>query len=389
MRGSLKTLYYQVYSLAYELSKKAEKVFRFERGLSSSNFIQSGYWDSGRDGLLAGEQLYVSLKQLEVAYQSERGYDYEITKHISLRQVNPIALIQLRDTGKCEFTIPEVLFDMDYPGHYKRRIKSLSVSVPCVAGPYTGINATFRLLENKFRNTAIAGKTYEENTEETDDRFSTYLIPISAIAASTAQNESGMFELNFKDERYLPFEGAGVISKWRLELPVLRQFDYNTISDIIIHVRYTATDGGERLQKSAIENVNKYIKTNEDLTRDQGLFTIIDLKHDMATEWYKGTSIANEDGTYTMDLNNVEQFVPFYLKNLNKSLKVTDIILATDLKENGFALDEEVFTASVKIGNLETMVLTDLSMNISGWKLSLPDTAKEATQIFMIIRMTT
>jgi hypothetical protein len=196
MRGNLKTLYRQVYNLAYDLAKKAEKTFQFERGLSNSNFIQPGYFDAGHEGLLAGEQLYVGLKQLESAYQNERGYDYEITKHLSLYQLDPLAIIQLRETGKCEFVIPEAIFDLDFPGHYKRRIKSVSVSIPCVVGPYTGINATLTLLENKFRNTAIGGKGYEENTEEEDPRFSTYKIPINAVAVSAGQNDSGMFELN-------------------------------------------------------------------------------------------------------------------------------------------------------------------------------------------------
>lgn len=102
-------------------------------------------------------------------------------------------------------------------------------------------------MENKFRNTAISGKAYLEDTEETDARFSTYIIPINAVAVSSAQNDSGVFELNFKDERYLPFEGAGAISKWRLELPTIRQYDYRTISDAIIHLKYTASEGGERL----------------------------------------------------------------------------------------------------------------------------------------------
>ena len=209
MRDSLKTLYHQVYNLAYDLAKKAEKTYCFERGISNANFIQAGYFDAGRDGLLAGEQLYVGLKQLEAAYQNERGYDYEITKHLSLNQLDPLAIIQLRETGKCEFVIPEVLFDLDYPGHYKRRIKSVSLSIPCVAGPYTGINATLSLLENKFRNTAIGGKAYEENIEETDEDLAVISFRSMRVAVSSAQNDSGVFELNFKDERYLPFEGAG------------------------------------------------------------------------------------------------------------------------------------------------------------------------------------
>ncbi|PRT40155.1 Tc toxin subunit A-related protein [Bacillus wiedmannii] len=299
MRGSLTSLYHQVYKLAYDLAKKAEKTYCFERSISSANFIQSGYFDAGRDGLLAGEQLYVGLKQLEAAYQNERGHDYEISKHLSLYQLNPLAIIQLRETGKCEFEIPEVLFDMDYPGHYKRRIKSVSVSIPCIAGPYTGINATLSLLENKFRNTAIGGKAYKEDTEETDSRFSSYNIPINAIAASTAQNESGMFELNFKDERYLPFEGAGIISKWRLELPKFKQFDYNSISDVIIHLKYTSCEGGEKLKTDAINSISKWLENIGQELNETGLQVALNMKHDQPNEWH----LLNKNGTIKMKID--------------------------------------------------------------------------------------
>ena len=96
MEGSVRTLYYQAYTLAYDLAKRAEKVFRFERGLTTSNFIQFGYWEAAYDGLLAGERMYIGLKQLEAAYQEKRGYDYEISKHLSLRQVNPLASFDSR-----------------------------------------------------------------------------------------------------------------------------------------------------------------------------------------------------------------------------------------------------------------------------------------------------
>lgn len=284
MRGSLKTLYHQVYNLAYDLAKKAEKTYCFERGVSNSGFIQSGYFDAGREGLLAGEQLYVGLKQLEAAYQEKRGYDYEITKHISLRQLDPLALLQLKAACISEFDLPEVLFDMDYPGHFKRRIKSVSVSVPCIAGPYTGVNATLRLLNNKFRNSSIANN-YPEKTDEQDDRFISYNIPITAIATSSAQNDAGMFELNFKDERYLPFEGAGVISKWRLELPTVKQFDYNTISDVVLHLKYIASEGGEQLKESAKGTVAEQLNLISQQLNETGLHIPISLKHDMPNEW--------------------------------------------------------------------------------------------------------
>ena len=142
-----------------------------------------------------------------------------------MRQINPLALIDLKTNGVCEFTVPEVLFDMDRPGDYMRRIKSVALTIPCVVGPYTSLNCTLRLLEHTFRKSSIGD--YPRKTDEDDDRFITFNIPITAIAASTGQNDSGVFELNFKDECYIPFEGAGAISKWRLELP--KDFRHSTM----------------------------------------------------------------------------------------------------------------------------------------------------------------
>jgi hypothetical protein len=387
MKGSLKTLYHQVYALAYELGKKAERVFRFERGLSSTNFLQSGYWEAGRDGLLSGERLYVALKQMEAAYQGERGYDYEIVKHVSLRQVNPMALIQLRETGRCEFSLPEIFFDMDYPGHYNRRVKTVSVSIPCVVGPYTSVNATLRLLENKFRNTALSGSAYPENTEEDDARFTTSLVPINAIAASGGQNDTGLFELNFKDERYLPFEGAGVISKWRLELPELRQFDYANIADVLVDLRYTSAEGGERLKKAASETVNAFVKSNEELAMDEGLFAIVDLQHDLPTEWHKAVTIPDGQGNYVMDLNQLDRFIPYYLYARKQSLKVTDLVLVSDGAAEEFMLDDMAFNAGVKVGSLSTASISGESLAFGNWKLRIPDDARDSKALMLILRM--
>src|SRR5262249_3491482 len=154
-------------------------------------------------------------------------------------------------------------FDMDYPGHYMRRIKSVALTIPCVVGPYTGMNCTLRLTKNRFRKSALAGPNdYPEKTEDgaTDDRFMTCNVPITSIAVSTGQNDSGVFELNFRDERYLPFEGAGAISTWKIELPqTFKQFDYDTITDVVMHLRYTAIDGGEKLKDASNKALSDYL----------------------------------------------------------------------------------------------------------------------------------
>ena len=95
---------------------------------------------SGKEGLLAGESLQLDIKRMEMAYHDLNRREYELTKHVSLLQLDPKALLQLRTAGTCTFTLPEELFDLDAPGHYFRRLKSVALSVPCVTGPYTGVN---------------------------------------------------------------------------------------------------------------------------------------------------------------------------------------------------------------------------------------------------------
>jgi hypothetical protein len=63
---------------------------------------------------------------------------------------------------------------------------------------------------------------------------------------STAQNDAGIFELSFRDERYMPFEDLGVISQWGLRLPkTFRPFDYQTLNDVILSISFTAQQDGQ------------------------------------------------------------------------------------------------------------------------------------------------
>ncbi|KAJ6110921.1 hypothetical protein N7486_003156 [Penicillium sp. IBT 16267x] len=96
-----------------------------------------------------------------------------------------------------------------------------------------------------------------------DDRFQTDRIPITAIAlSSTGQQDTGVFALTCRDERYLPFEGAGLIGRWRLELPSpYLQFDYDSISDVIFTLRYAALEGGPAWKKRASDAVINYHQT--------------------------------------------------------------------------------------------------------------------------------
>lgn len=113
---------------------------------------------------------------------------------------------------------------------------------------------------------------------------------IQSIATSTAQNDSGLFELNFRDERYLPFEGAGAAARMRFKLPSdFRAFDYDTISDLVVYVRYTARDGGEVLVGQTTTALNTRLMN----AAQSELSELISLKRDFPAEWYKFRSQSN------------------------------------------------------------------------------------------------
>jgi len=327
MVGQLSGIYFQTYQLAYDVAKRAERAYRHELGLKDSNFIQFGYWDTLKKGLLSGERLYHDLKRMDAAYLDQYKREYEITKHISLIAIDPISLVKLKETGECFVSLPEVLFDLDYPGHYMRRIKSVGLTIPCVTGPYAGVNCTLTQLNSSIRNAnTLSGGQYFRHADDT--RFSDSFGTIQSIVSSSAQNDSGLFEANMRDERYLPFEGQGAISAWRIQLPKeFKSFDYDTISDVVLHLRYTARDGGEALGQQATTElsnaVNKFIQSEG----KQGLARIFSLRHEFPTEWYRFLNPVDTSDGQTMELKFGQDRFPLLFRGRTIGINRADIFL--------------------------------------------------------------
>lgn len=276
MKREAQGLHAQCFQFAYDIAKKAERAFRHELGDDSATFVQMGYL-GGREGLFAGEKLYLDLKRLDMAYVELNQREYELTKQISLREWYPLALESLRQTGSCSVELGEEIFDLDCPGHYFRRIKAVAVSIPCVTGPYASVNCSLRLEESRIRKkpTALGGKWYPDDPSG-DDRFVSFSVTNDSIVTSVGQNDTGMFEMNLRDERYLPFEGAGVISKWNLELlGKPRPFDYDTIADVLLTVRYTARAGAPAATVSG--EATSWLKANA--------VRLFSIRHEFPSEW--------------------------------------------------------------------------------------------------------
>jgi hypothetical protein len=242
---------------------------------------------------------------------------------------------------------------------------TVAMSIPCVTGPYTSINCTLTLLKSSIRKNSLVGEDGYARAGAEDSRFSDYFGSMQPIVTSTGKNDSGLFETNLRDERFLPFELSGAISEWQLQLPAdpgksdPQQFDYDTISDVILHIRYTAREGGDLLRSGAVAN----LKTHIEEAQAAGSVRLFSMRHEFPTEWAKFKLAAVPAG---LTLNLREEHYPFWSKGMLKALKRVDIFAKipsggvsvtyqTDNKENQTTLDAKL--GALRVGKLKDDLL--------------------------------
>ncbi len=372
MQGETSRLYYEYYRFAFETARKAERTMKQELmrpEVDAQDFIKFNYWDGGRKGLLSGEALYLDIERMDMAYLENNKRELELTKHVSLRQLDPLALLTLKATGTCQVTIPEWLYDLDCPGHYMRRIKSVALSIPSVVGPYTNVNCTLSLLKSSLRKSPILsdGEYLRQGTEDT--RFMDYTGAVQSVVTSSGQNDSGLFETNLRDERFLPFEGAGAESTWQLDLPKdYRAFDYASISDVILHVRYTSRQG------VVATKVTSALKELFQETTKSTFALLLNLRHDFPTEW---SAFANDENTTELNVILRRNHFPYFTQG--KKLAISELVLYSGQAQTKPSNNPDVSDLSNDLNG------TEVSSNLV---LSRDDKVlnRKAKEVFLILR---
>ncbi len=312
---TLQRVYRGAYNNALALARLADEAFRYERG-TSDFLIETSYWDASHAGLGAGEQLLLALQSLERRFIETNYRNHEVDQAFSLQQLAPAAIVKLRETGTCDFDIPELFFDLAYPGHYRRRIKAVRLTIPCVTGPYVNIGAMLSLSQSYIRS------------EASGDLVDFPVRRSVSVATSTAQNDAGVFELSFRDERYMPFEGAGAVSRWKLELPsTFRAFDYGSINDVILSISYTAEYDGTL--RGSVQQVSGALERSLlNVLRSKPVARLFSLKSDFAAAFNRvlhsgaGTAVTFEIG---------DPQLPFFL--VGRTLVIEKAILGVELTE--------------------------------------------------------
>jgi hypothetical protein len=168
-------------------------------------------------------------------------------------------------------------------------------------------------LKSSLRKSPIGGSDYLRQGAD-DDRFVDYAGAVQSIVTSAANNDSGLFETNLREERFLPFEGAGAESTWKLELPAhYPPFDYATISDVILHIRYTARQGVDPTKvKTALDEM---FGPGASLN-GANLALLFSLPHDFPTEW---SAFVNGSGDLSIKIQR--DYFPYFThpKTINLS----------------------------------------------------------------------
>ncbi|NUO02497.1 MAG: hypothetical protein HUU01_17975 [Saprospiraceae bacterium] len=308
MAGQLSTLYYQAYQMALELAQQAQTCYQYELS-SSDTFLTGNPWNDQYKGLLAGDALSLSLAQMEKAYHDNNSRYQEIHKTFSLMQQNPQALLDLKKKGSCKFSFTELDFDLDFPGHYNRKIASISLTIPAVVGPYQNLNATLIQTSNQVLVRPDINGVKSLLTMGGVPPNGAIRANWSAnqqISISTGINDAGLFQLNFNDPQYLPFEGTGAISDWELIMPkAANAFDFAAITDVIIQISYTASPGGQTFARQV---------TNLDQLKNYQGSLYLSLRQQYSSAWYAFLS------TYGLNFNLLRGQFPVNLATDSLSL---------------------------------------------------------------------
>ncbi|WP_017708281.1 neuraminidase-like domain-containing protein [Pseudomonas syringae] len=280
------TVYAPAYDAVLSMALALEGAWRYEMGdYERAQFVRTSGWNDNFRGMLAGESLQLDVLEMEAAYLQASERRMNIRKTVSLRSQAGVSddskwlkTLQELGTKPLIFSLKAADFDRNYPGHYLRQLKHVSVSFKLQSGDPQSLQNLCAVLTQTGSTTLvkpdIEAARLLYGTRKSNPYLKTNLRAQQQIALSSSVSDDGrgvgnedwLCELMFDDGRYLPFEGTGAISNWTLEFPdagVVKQFTGNdnkaVVADIQLNIVYTAANGGSQFASS----IKKLLKEQE------------------------------------------------------------------------------------------------------------------------------
>ncbi|MFL6965078.1 neuraminidase-like domain-containing protein [Pseudomonas alvandae] len=266
MQSKMATLYFQTYDAVTALCLSAQACWQYEIGDYESHFILPGAWVDSHHGFTAGESLTLGLLRMESAFLHRYERRLTIRKLVSLRDYFgdawPDTFETLKVTGKLDFTLDSRCYDSDYPGHYLRQIRRVSITLPALFGPYETACMTLTQLSSKLLikpDPGGAQHLYDPAHADADTTYVRYNLRAQPqIAVSDGLDDDGIgSRFAFDEDRYASFERTGAIASWQIAFPHPdsdKQTEIlESLTDIIVEVEYTAHDGGKDFAETITE----------------------------------------------------------------------------------------------------------------------------------------
>ena len=98
------------------------------------------------------------------------------------------------------------------------------------------------------------------------------------------------------------------------------QFDYDTITDVVMHLRYTAREGGGVLKQQAMAELQRTLNALAQADGNKGLVRAFRLRHEFASGWHRFlNSPAGSTGHQTLTMALGKDRFPFMFEDENKT----------------------------------------------------------------------
>ncbi|MBC7575088.1 MAG: hypothetical protein H7244_12240 [Herminiimonas sp.] len=229
-------LYHRYFNMALSTARLMERAYNFETD-QALHVIKTDYGLDEVKGLLGADVLMADIQGFTYdLIASTSGKPQPLRQTISLAERYGFKFEnQLRSTGVMEFNTSIDDFDAVYPGTYAGRIESVEVEVLGVV-PANGISGTltnggisaYRTPAALWIDPAGSGLKYRVQSRETLV-LSDYFARQDALIVP---HDTRMSKI---------FQGAGLASTWRLELPkAINDIDYGALTDIRLTFYYKA-----------------------------------------------------------------------------------------------------------------------------------------------------
>jgi hypothetical protein len=257
MGNAMQHLYDRYMKMALRAARLMQKAYNFENDRSLS-VIKTSY-PGVIQGLLGADQLMADIQSFtDDMLTSTRSKMQPLKTTIRLAERYGYAFeTQFRKTGAINFETTPDDFDMVYPGTYAGRIKRVQVALEGIVPPI-GVSGTLTnagISVFRLPNDAIVGAKATKQRIQSAETL--VLSDYDSIVDGTLDSSGGRITGIF--------EGAGVASSWRLELPKsVNDINYGALTDVVLTFLYES-----RFDPALADKVKHELATRPGITSRQ------------------------------------------------------------------------------------------------------------------------